>query len=150
MSSARGRRVQGYIESTGCRVMYSQALLLAAWLAGWADVSSALQQRRAELAAKQAAERKAAEEALQLEREAASEGADQTAAAGVAQPAHPPQAAQRAAAHGSMDGLSGEHPVAGDSVKPVGVATRSAVRPRGGARQGALGPFLARLRAAQD
>lgn len=121
-------------------------------------MSSALQQRRAELAAKQAAERKAAEEARQREREAASESAEQTGSAGVGRPADQQQAAQCAVSNGSrahegdasLSGLAEGAPAVAESVKPVGVATRSAVRPRGGARQGALGPFLARLRAAQD
>ena len=109
-------------------------------------MTSALQHRRAELAAKQAVERKAAEEARHGA--AGKSGHESDAGPSVEQPA-----AGNCDTHtgnGTPNGLSEQRPRVVDAVKPVGVATRSAVRPRGGARQGALGPFLARLRAAQD
>ena len=115
-------------------------------------MSTALQQRRAELAAKQEAERKALD-ARRRERESAAECAESVGATDMSrQSTNPPQAAQHASANGnlSLAASSGDRPAAIGLVKPVGVATKSAVPPRGGARQGALGPFLARLRAAQD
>lgn len=127
--------------------------------AGWADVSSALQLRRAELAAKQAAERIAAEEAREREQATAPESVDRGSEMGATAvtPSNMQQVQKMALRNsrvqedsGTPNGINGQHSGFVDAVKPVGVATRSAVRPRGGARQGALGPFLARLRAAQD
>ena len=93
---------------------------------GWADVAAALRMRRAELLSKQEAR------------------SDQSA--------HGP-AAEMASASATAAALPTSHSTsepapASDGARQVAasVATPSVVRPRGGVRQSALGPLLARLR----
>ncbi len=96
------------------------------WVAGWADVAAALRLRRAELLAKQEA----------LSGQSAPIPAAETAAASAT-------AAVLPNSHSAV-----EPAAVIDGVRKVAasVATPSVVRPRGGVRQSALGPLLARLR----
>ena len=94
----------------------------------WAEAAAALRLRRAELLAKQ--------QALQASFEEPHAG----------DPASAPQATVDPRPTQSP---ASEHVSVGNGVRSVvasSVATPSVVRPRGGVRQSALGPFLARLR----